>query len=435
MAFGLFIALNAVLLIRPEELMPDIEGLRLYLILIALSTVTSLGRLTQQLNPADLHRNPITVCVLALIASLAVSCTFPVGIEFAIDQVPEFCKVVLYYLLIVAVVNTPARFRAFLTWLVLFSFVLTLLGMLQFYEIIDVEALAQAVQGDVDPETGDPIFYTRLCSSGIFNDPNDLCLVINMGILICLYRATSRPVRPTVVVWAALAVFFGVALSLTRSRGGFLAALAGPVVLFHARYGWRKAAPLILAFLPGMFWAFGGRQTDIGAGDNDTSQQRLQLWSDGLAAFPSSPLWGIGYGEYYERFRLVAHNSYVQSFVELGVIGGTLFAGAYYLAVAGLYRLKAEPDSTGDPEFVRARPYVLGAIVAYAVGMFSISRNFNVPTYLTLGLAAAYLRIAIPAGETREWYCLNSATIKRVVFASAAVLLFHKVFVMVFVHY
>ena len=36
MKFGLFVVLNALMLIRPEELFPEITGLRLYLIVIAL---------------------------------------------------------------------------------------------------------------------------------------------------------------------------------------------------------------------------------------------------------------------------------------------------------------------------------------------------------------------------------------------------------------
>ena len=45
MNFAFFVLLNAVLLIRPEELVPDIAGLRLYLIALVLCTLTTLPRL------------------------------------------------------------------------------------------------------------------------------------------------------------------------------------------------------------------------------------------------------------------------------------------------------------------------------------------------------------------------------------------------------
>src|SRR5207302_81154 len=42
MSFALFIVLNAVLLIRPEDLLPEIAGTRLYLIVIALNVIVAL---------------------------------------------------------------------------------------------------------------------------------------------------------------------------------------------------------------------------------------------------------------------------------------------------------------------------------------------------------------------------------------------------------
>ena len=73
MNFALFLLLNAVLLIRPEELFPDIAGLRLYLIVIVLCTVTSLPRLIELLSPASLRTRPVAVCVLLFFASTIIS--------------------------------------------------------------------------------------------------------------------------------------------------------------------------------------------------------------------------------------------------------------------------------------------------------------------------------------------------------------------------
>ena len=40
--------------------------------------------------------------------------------------------------------------------------------------------------------------------------------------------------------------------------------------------------------------------------------------------------------------------------------------------------------------------FVLAIVVGYAGGTFSLSRNYVVPTYMVLGLADAYLRMAVP---------------------------------------
>ena len=91
--------------------------------------------------------------------------------------------------------------------------------------------------------------------------------------------------------------------------------------------------PAGLLLVPAVLLAFGGRQADINLSGNDTAQDRLRLWAEGMSLLPGSPIFGIGVGEYEECIGLVAHNSYVHSFVEMGLLGGTFFAGAVFLAV------------------------------------------------------------------------------------------------------
>src|SRR5579859_6624922 len=111
MSFALFILLNAVLLIRPEELYPEIAGLRLYLIVISLCLVTTIPKLLPQLSVPMLARRPITVCVLGLLGAVTLSLLVRGQMSAAEEFVPEFAKVVVYYLLLVSVVDTPARLR------------------------------------------------------------------------------------------------------------------------------------------------------------------------------------------------------------------------------------------------------------------------------------------------------------------------------------
>src|SRR5262249_54560162 len=119
MSFALFILLNAILFIRPEELWPEIAGLRLYLIVMALCLLTTSPKLLAQLSLQSLALRPITVCVLGLLVASAISFMARGRITAAEDFVPEFAKVIAYYLLLVAVVDTPRRFAAFLGWQVI----------------------------------------------------------------------------------------------------------------------------------------------------------------------------------------------------------------------------------------------------------------------------------------------------------------------------
>jgi hypothetical protein len=47
-------------------------------------------------------------------------------------------------------------------------------------------------------------------------------------------------------------------------------------------------------------------------------------------------------------------------------------------------------------ELKTAWPFVVAMVVGYAAGIYSLSRNYIVPTYLCLGVVASYLSMAMP---------------------------------------
>ncbi len=145
----------------------------------------------------------------------------------------------------------------------------------------------------------------------------------------------------------------------------------------------------------------GGRQADISSTTN-TGQERIQLWNEGLTMFQSNPLFGVGPDGYKDWAGHVAHNSYMQAFGEFGLIGGVLFLGAVVLAIGGLYRLGQPIYLAGrwtaphieDPDLQQIYPFLLGAVTAYATGMFTLTLNALVTTYAFIGLAALFLDLA-----------------------------------------
>ena len=179
---------------------------------------------------------------------------------------------------------------------------------------------------------------------------------------------------------------------LTHSRGGFLGMLAALVVLLAARFG-RKALPLGLVVMPAVFVLFAGRQTNISLG-NGTGQTRVQLWHEGMILFTGRPVFGIGSERYAEYAGHVAHNSFIHCYTELGLLGGTFFLGAFYLAAWSLVRLGGKGVPPVSPELARLRPYVLAIVVGYAGGLMSLSCPYYIPTYTVLGLASVYIRLA-----------------------------------------
>jgi hypothetical protein len=144
-----------------------------------------------------------------------------------------------------------------------------------------------------------------------------------------------------------------------------------------------------------VLFAVGGRQGNISGGG--TAHDRLIFWSSGLIELFRRPLYiptGLGGGWFTDEFGLVAHNSFVQAYVEFGVLGGGAFLGAFALAVIMTYRLGRGIHAPAWA--VDARHYVVALLVGYAIGCYSLTRNFVIPTYLTLGMASVLLNMAAP---------------------------------------
>ena len=88
---------------------------------------------------------------------------------------------------------------------------------------------------------------------GIFGDPNDVCEILNCAMIFSLYGLLDRGGGLRRVLWLAPMALFGHALALTHSRGGFLGAVVGLMVLFRSRFRGTKSLVLAGAALALMF--------------------------------------------------------------------------------------------------------------------------------------------------------------------------------------
>jgi O-antigen ligase len=428
MRFFLFILANAFLFIRPSEFIAGLADVEVYRYLIIACLAVSLPAVVQQLSLRFAGVPPIVACVVMLLPAVFLSGFFHGNFELIQDTLIEFSKVLIYFLLLITLVTDTTRLRQFLRWIGLFSAAVTLIAVLRYHADIalpppmpkDNMGKKEVLHGtfvvdDVrDPSTGEMTKVNRMCGTGIFNDPNDFALVLVTAIPMCLCWLTDPTKKATRPLWLMLLLLFGYALMLTHSRGGFLALMGGLVTLFHLKFGGKKTLLLGLVFLPVLFAVFAGRMTSIST-DEGTGQARIQLWSDGLDIFRLSPLFGVGMENYRQYSSQVAHNSFIHSYTELGFIGGTLFLGAFWFAVKGLYDLRncLEPIEQGsdvDNELRRLYPFLAAMLIAYTIGICFLSRSYIVPTYMLLGLAVVYLRLravqlpnAMPILKTFVW--------------------------------
>jgi len=400
MSFFLFLLVNATLFLRPAEVVPELLGWPIFNFLIISCFVIALPEIFAYLSEQTLDAQPITLCVLALLVLVGVSSLANLEVEQAASAAFEFFKVVMYYMLFVSVVNSEQRLRRFVLWLLVFCFVLTTVAVLQYHEIIKLPTLSSALlDTDIDRGTGLEVRIRRLQGSGFFQDPNELCMILAALIPLGLYGASDRRAGLLRLFWLGELLLIAYAIALTQSRGGLLALLAGLGAVGIARFGARQTVALAALALPLLMVAYGGRQTEFTPSEG-TGLSRVQVWSDWMTEFRASPVLGNGMTMKDEQIipgqevKLLAHNSYLQGFADLGVIGGMLFLGAFYLAVWTMFRIRRGYVQIVDPEMEKLHPFLLGTVVAYSVGMFSLSICYVMTTYMMLGLAAAFARVA-----------------------------------------
>jgi O-antigen ligase len=233
----------------------------------------------------------------------------------------------------------------------------------------------------------------RMRGLGIFNDPNDIALLIGVGMVICVYFLSDRRLSVVRFVWLAPLVVLGYGYIQTESRGGLLAIGAAGMVWLAVRYGGKVAMAIgVLGILAAPLAL--GRAADMNVSDG-SGQERIQIWGEGLAAMRSLAIaTGIGEGQFYEVAGHVAHNSYIHAYVELGFFGGSLFLGCFFLPVLAIWRMKRYGLRVLDAELVRMLPYIAAIITCWAVGIATLSRCYSASTYMIVGVAAAYLNLA-----------------------------------------
>lgn len=397
LGLGLFILVNAVLFIRPAEIFPELAGLPIYEVPILACLAVCFPRVASQLTAPALRSSPLTVCVLGLLPAAALSHLTHSMFGVAVESILAFGRLVIYYLLLVAVLDTPARVRTLLCWVAIFILVLAVFALLQYHEIINVSALSVLDQWEIDPATGEALVTPRLRGAGLYHDPNDMASILALGMTAVLAGLGDRRRLLRSPLWLAALGVLTYAMVLTQSRGGFLALLTTVAVLGISTLGVRKGVLLAGLAVPLLLAMAAGRQTDMDV-SGGTGQQRIQLWSMGLFALRDAPLFGVGMNSYPDiADGYVAHNSFVGTYVELGLLGGTLFLGACYLALESCYRLGPPRLQLSDPELGRLRPFLLALIAGYFVGLMGLSRSYITPTYLVIGLGCVYTRLAAPA--------------------------------------
>ena len=433
LGFVLFLLATVTLFLRPADMWPSWEGLPVYEGLLLGAFVLSLQRMQRQFWPSELKWQPVTICVAGLTVAVVLSHMSHMYLWGAREMGTEFLKTLVYYTTLVSVVSSVRRLNILLLTVAIAASVMVGLCVVDVLGFHDFEFIRHLSMHDEELNLhGEKIMVVRMRGTGIFQDPNDIAMVIVATGVLCSYFLTDLRSGLLRYGWLAPLGMLVLALALTRSRGGLLSAAGAGFTLLAFRYG-RKG--IITAGLAGLcvLPLAAGRQGDIDL-EGGTGHERILLWREGLEMLKSPDiLFGIGAGEYADAVGLVAHNSFVHSFVELGLFGGALFLGCFYFPLLALFRTTQPGVRLLDPELQRFLPFLGALLAGWCAAMFSLSRCYVVPTYLVVGIASSTLLLAAPHVRPRmPLICWNRSHLLQLGFVSAGTLACMVAFVKIF---
>lgn len=393
LAFGLFLLTTATLFLRPAELFVWMADWPIYECLILGTFAMAFQSFTGHFRWFSLARQPVTLCVVGIFFAIGLSHVQYIYLGGVLDSGTLFLKTLIYYGLVVTTVNSPSRLKTFLLTVGICASTMVTLCVLDFYEVYDFEFIQHLddIEGVTDEE--ELITVKRMRGTGIFQDPNDLAMVICATGVICLYFLLDPSASKLRLLWSIPMLILLIGLLSTKSRGGLLACGVAGLTWLSVRYGGRvamMAAVVGVCVLP----IIAGRQADIDLEEGGTGHERITLWRDGFQELKSPALlFGTGQGSYADIAGLVAHNSFIHTYVELGLFGGTMFLGCFFFIGMQLYRMGRLPEPVLSDELLRLRPFMCAIIAGWCASVFSLSRCYVVPTYLVFGTCAAFLNL------------------------------------------
>ncbi len=405
--FALLLAVVATLFLRPADLIPALHDWPIYQFLIVGCLIVSARATMRQLRFRQLVEQPVAACLSVVLLSVIVSHLSHGFVWGARMSMYEVSKLLAIYLLITGLVNTPRRLVVFVRWLTLAITTVAVLALLDRAGWISIAALEPVNSRGPNVE-GQTIFIERIRGTGIFQDPNDFGLILVTGFILSasfLFRPRAGWPR---YLWLIPGCVLLTTLALTHSRGALLSlSCAFPAALAYWR-GW-KLGLFALLVLPLLAFFFSARMTDVNAVVVGTGQSRIQIWSDSLTIWWHYPVFGMGEGLLADELGVVAHNSFLHCYAELGLFGGTAFLSCFLVAGLGLWSLRdadvgdlgTEQAAAKRREFAHQGGFIFAVLVAYAAGIMTVSRQFVSPTYLILGVATSAQSLLSPNAMRR----------------------------------
>ncbi len=284
----------------------------------------------------------------------------------------------------------------------------TVLGLLVLNSVrdfLDLECLTVSVALSASGIVAGSIYLTlsgsslaeipgRLSGTGSMGNPNDLASLIVLVlpfVLGNLFRSEAgknggvqKILMGRIVGVCCLGILL-TGLWLSQSRGAFMA-LGGMAIAYsfiHGKSSIKKILyTVILLMLPlTLFLSIGRDESE----QEDSSESRMNYAVTGFKMLKSSPIWGVGYGNYprlydsytslfLEEGERTAHSSWVLVMSETGLVGLGIFGALFASVIRRAWLVREQ-----EPSFFLS-------MVGYGIAMSFLSHSYLVYIYILYSL-------------------------------------------------
>jgi len=387
LAFGLLCLLTLLLYISPNELIPAMGTFpltRIVAIIASLAYAHAQFKLGRTVIAWTLE-----VKMVFVILFLAVVFT-PIAESWA-DSVRTlqsvFIKAALILILITGLVQTRPRLRSIISLSVICAI---------WPAILAIRSYATGA-------------LTAGRAVGIFHDPNDLAMTLNLMIplAVTLARISARYARQ---FYIACALTMAAGVITTFSRAGFITLVALSAVMFWKFGNGKRArtslpsliAPIILiTVLSGAYHNRLRSVFDRNSGASGSAQQRSEMLKRGIDLAIRHSIIGLGMGNFHIHSdqrdgEKVAHNAYLEIAAELSAVGLLAYLILILAPLLGLSPIEWETRTISARKDLEARALGVGlqtVLIAYIINSFFISSQYLWYLYYAAGLAVAWRRI------------------------------------------
>lgn len=342
MGFVLTILYIVVTIISPEQFGKEWAS---YHALMYLAVITALVSLPSMSTYSYWKSSIQTFLLLGFIVAIALSQVANGWLGGVLESWRMFLPSAAVFFFIVVNVTTIRRLKIVTAAAVASCLVVTVEALCGYYagfhgEMFILRNNLYSPQDEVIGQLG------RIRGAGFLSDPNDLAqiLLIALPLAFVAWRR-GRMVSNFILVLVPASLLLWTTY-LTHSRGGLIALAAVALMAVRKKLGTPASAFLAAILVLGMLALdfTGGR--GISAADG---ADRLEAWANGLEMFKSAPFFGIGFNGFTDLYEITAHNSFVLSLAELGLLGSTLWVAMLVTTTASLNRLigvqKKRPSS------------------------------------------------------------------------------------------